>query len=722
MSPAVTSGRAGVIALILALAGAGVALSRQSVPAPRLAPTAHPPVPATLDAYWLAPDDTTRAAIVPETYAGLQEGVRRSVEGDFAEALPLLEDPAWASTPLSAHAAFYTGRTQLGLEHYAEAQQTFRALVDANPTGYLAEGALLGAAEAAEGLDQPEVALRYYEMLSSRRPLQPAALWLEIGQLALALGDRRKAADAIARVYYEYPLSDEAAQAATDLKSLREEVGGPGTPATFARDLERADRLYRARRWSDARGAYLDLRSLAEGDERALVDVRLAGAEVNLRRHRSAATRALPYVSKDTPYQAEARLVHAQATRALGRHRDFVTRVSALVKDFPDSPWAEAALDALGTHYILIDEDEKAAEVFADLCARYPTGPHAERAAWKAGWWAYRHRDWAGTARWFEGAAASFPRSNYRPAWLYWSGRARHALGDTSGARARLELAVTDYGSSYYGRLAADALGRLPAGVPGDTDAPDLSRKTPPPGAPGPPPPTAGIIRMLIAAELYDAALAEIDYARQQWGVSSLLDATRALVLNRQGDYRNAITLIRRAYPQYLTAGGTALPEAVQKIIYPVDYWPLVQKYSAEHDLEPYLVAALIAQESAFDAGIRSGANAYGLMQIIPATGRRVGRTVGLRRVTTQSLVDAETNLRLGTAHLAALLKAFGEPHLALAAYNAGELNVRRWIKERPGLAADEFIDDIPFPETQNYVRRILGTVVDYRRLYGSEK
>ena len=153
-----------------------------------------------------------------------------------------------------------------------------------------------------------------------------------------------------------------------------------------------------------------------------------------------------------------------------------------------------------------------------------------------------------------------------------------------------------------------------------------------------------------------------------------------------------------------------------------MDYWPLVEKYSAERGLDPYLIAALIAQESTFDAGARSGANAYGLMQLIPATGRRVGRTVGLRRVTTSTLVDAETNLRLGTTHFAALLKQFGEPHLALAAYNAGEQNVKRWIKERPGLAADEFIDDMPFPETQNYVRRILGTSVDYRRLYGGEK
>jgi soluble lytic murein transglycosylase len=75
----------------------------------------------------------------------------------------------------------------------------------------------------------------------------------------------------------------------------------------------------------------------------------------------------------------------------------------------------------------------------------------------------------------------------------------------------------------------------------------------------------------------------------------------------------------------------------------------------------------------------------------------------------------------MGTAHFADLVKELGGVHLALAAYNAGEGAVRRWLNERPGLTdREEFIDDIPYPETQNYVKRILGTAEDYRRLYGS--
>ena len=176
---------------------------------------------------------------------------------------------------------------------------------------------------------------------------------------------------------------------------------------------------------------------------------------------------------------------------------------------------------------------------------------------------------------------------------------------------------------------------------------------------------------------------------------------------------------MKRAYPQYLAAGGEELPPAVLEVIYPLDYWPLIEKYSTANGLDPYLMAALIAQESTFTADVRSGANAYGLMQLLPTTGRRYAQRLGIRPFSTSSLTRPETNIRLGMAYFKELVERFGGAYYALASYNAGESRVSQWLAERPGLPQDEFIDDIPYPETQNYVKRILGTAEDYRRLYG---
>ena len=134
------------------------------------------------------------------------------------------------------------------------------------------------------------------------------------------------------------------------------------------------------------------------------------------------------------------------------------------------------------------------------------------------------------------------------------------------------------------------------------------------------------------------------------------------------------------------------------------------------------MMAALIAQESTFTADVKSAANAYGLMQLLPSTGRHYARTeLKARRFSMSLLTTAEPNLKMGTAYFADLVRQFGGAHYALATYNAGPSRVAHWISERPGVSRDEFIDDIPFPETQNYVKKILGTAEDYRRLYGAE-
>jgi soluble lytic murein transglycosylase len=106
-------------------------------------------------------------------------------------------------------------------------------------------------------------------------------------------------------------------------------------------------------------------------------------------------------------------------------------------------------------------------------------------------------------------------------------------------------------------------------------------------------------------------------------------------------------------------------------------------------------------------------------MQLLPSTAKRYAKTLNIRPFSADRLTHAETNVRIGTAYFKDLVDRFGGAHFALASYNAGESRIARWIAEKPGLAQDEFIDDIPFPETQNYVKRILGTAEDYRRLYG---
>jgi soluble lytic murein transglycosylase len=676
-----------------------------------LAPTVHPALPQTTNEFWLVPAEsstTTRAAAL---YQPLTDGARAFDDDEYERTLTLVTRSSLNGTPLADYATYYKGLAQLKLSKAAAARETFAALNGKNPAGYLAIASILGEAEAAVALGDQKGALALYEKLTADKSAVNEQILLKQAEAARAVGDRQKTAEALVRIYYEYPLTDAAVAAASDLQPLRDLIVRQGYKA----DLGRAAQLYGARRYADARAAYVALQGEVSGDDREIVELRIAECDHLLQRYQAAAEALRPWLDRGAR-QAESRFFYLSALRGLGRDQEFLSRTQALVNDFPESSWAEEALNNLGTYYILKNDDESAAKAFDQLYTKYPNGSRAERAAWKTGWWSYRTRDYANTVRVFENAAAAFPRSDYRPSFLYWSARSHGKLGDGDDAESRLRLVFTDYGNSYYGRLAAR---QLPRAARTETQGDAVPATRPVPADRPAEPANANLIRLLLTAGLYDDALNELRFAQRTNGTSPAIEATIAWAYNQKGELRRAITLMRRAYPQFLTA-EQGLPREVLQVIFPLTYWDLIKRHSATYDLDPYLVAALIAQESTFDAGVRSVANAWGLMQIVPSTGRMLARKLAIKqRFSTSLLTNPEINIRMGTLLFSNLVKQFGGTYYALASYNAGESRVIRWKSERPGLEEDEFIDDIPYPETQNYVKRILGTAEDYRLLYG---
>jgi soluble lytic murein transglycosylase len=677
----------------------------------QLAPTAHPVLPDRADDLWLVPSDDHPAAKSVKRYQPLADGVKQYSEGNYAAALRLVSRASLATTPLAGYAAYYEGLSQLRLSRVADARRTLSALIARKPGGHLSIAASLAAGEAAEEEGDHRAAVALYERLANDKTAVNEEVLSRLGRAALAAGDRKRGTEAFLRVYYEFPLTDAATTAASRLATLQDLITRTGYKA----DMGRAQQLFGARRYAEARSAFQDLQRHLSGDDREIADLRVAESDFYLKRYAAARDATRPYLDRGSR-RAEAKFFHASALRELGDHVQFVAMTRALVAEYPDNTWSEEALNNLGTHFILQNEDEQAALVFKELYERFPQGTRGERAAWKYGWWKYKTGEYAETVRVFESAAAAFSRSDYRPSWLYWAARSHGKLGDATQSRARMRLVFADYANSYYGRLADKQLSRRAAATRVGEQIKPASHQQPAPARQ--PAPNEDVIRLLLANGLYDDALNELRYAQRLQGTAPVLDATIAWAYHQKGELRHAITLMRRAYPQFLTAGRQVPPEILQ-IIFPLTYWDAIKRHAAARGLDPYLIAALIAQESTFDPRIRSVANAWGLMQIVPATGRRLARTVGMKRFSTSMLTNPETNIRLGTLHFSRLVRQFGGTHYALASYNAGESRVVRWKAERPGIDDDEFIDDIPFPETQNYVKRILGTAEDYRMLYG---
>jgi soluble lytic murein transglycosylase len=688
---------------------------------PELRPTAHPALPAHLDRYWLVPAEGWRPG-----KADVQSAIRRLAEaGDLigvnkaAKALSLIPVAALKGTPLYHYALYKKGLAELALERFDVARQTFASLRAMAPSGYLSDAAALKQAEAAEVMKDFLAAAAIYDTVVVRKPAVPETVWLRLARASQNAGDDSRALRAYERVFYEWPTSAAAETAAMALSAIRREPLTPAAPRV-ALELARADRLFTARRYAPALEAYEPLLPVARGDTAELVRLRIAECDYALKRYQRAKDELIPLLSSAVR-AAEARYYWLLATRDAGAVDDYVRLTRKFVDDFPSSSWTEEALNQLASHWIVANEDEHADETFRDIATRFPAGRHADRAKWKIGWWAIKHERWDEAAGVLDRAAAASPRSDYRPSFLYWAGKAHEKAGRREAADGRWLLTVTDYANSYYGRLAAAMLRSRQVTMPGGAEAAKRFggvAATVPIDAPLTVP--VDTIRWLIAAEMFDEALDEVLFAERVVGPSTSLLATRAWLLNRRGDLRPAITLMRQAFPQALAAGGESIPDAVQKIIFPLDYWPLIHKYAAAQELDPFVVAALMAQESTFDPNARSSANAVGLMQLVPTTAKRYARMVGMRGFTTKQLTSPEINIRLGTAVFADLMQRFGGEHIALCGYNAGDTRAAQWAAKHRGVPRDEFVDDIPFPETQNYVRRILGTAEDYRRLYGA--
>ncbi len=693
---------------------AGVTLSATQLVVPgrsgpatvaRLSPTAHPPVPDDLASMWLVPQQTAKLGPALTNFV---RGVRLLEDDNrAAEALPLVSDGALSTSPLADYARYYTGLALMKLSRYSEADKVLADLASRPIDGHLPEDAAFRLAEVREVQKDYKGAVSVYEALVQKKLAQPHVAWLRLGLAADLAGQPMRSVEALQRAYYDFPTMAESDQAGQALDKQDVDLEAPFA----AKELARAEALFQARRWSGAKASYDRVKSLLNGADRDRAAIRVAAAEVALGRYREGRDALRPHLSG--PLADEAAFHYLAATRGLKLKDEHIAASREFVEKFPTSPLADEVLNTLASAYIIDDQDGEADLVFREIVSRYPTGRFAERAAWKAGWWAYRQGQFAEAQQFFDRGAAQFPRSDYRPSWLYWSGRAAQQAGDLETGAARLRLTATDYHNSYYGRLAVKRL----QGERGGTIAPTLQRQP----ASTPAIPTAGRIAALLSAGLNREAMNELQYAQRVWGDSPQLQATLALTHKRLGNVRAGINAMKRAYPQYLAAGGETLPRAILQVIFPVDYWPLLQKYAKERDLDPFLVAALVAQESNFDPVVRSHANAYGLMQVLPSTGRSYARRLGVRPFSAQRLTDAEINVRIGTQIFSDTIRKFGGVHFALAAYNAGDSRVLAWQREKPGLPQDEFIDDIPFPETQNYVKRILGTAEDYRYLY-SEK
>lgn len=157
----------------------------------------------------------------------------------------------------------------------------------------------------------------------------------------------------------------------------------------------------------------------------------------------------------------------------------------------------------------------------------------------------------------------------------------------------------------------------------------------------------------------------------------------------------------------------------IGKHFYPFPYRETISQQAVANNIDPFFMAAVIKTESGFDPNAKSPAGAMGLLQIMPDTGKWVAEQMGQKEFTANNLYNPETSIKMGAWYLANLKQEFkGDQTLVLAAYNAGRGNVKQWLENQHWTGDEKTIDQIPFPETRNYIRKVMVNYKVYNFLY----
>jgi soluble lytic murein transglycosylase len=652
--------------------------------------------------------------------AWLVMGYARTLDSQFSQAVPPLKSARSHAGELGDYVDYFLGNAQFSSGDARGAVATLDGFEKRYSDSLLLRDVLMLQAKAMLAAGQAREAIR---LLESHRTPARADVELALGRAYAAAGQADAAAEAWRRAYFTMPLASDSDEAGAQLKALSERAKLPAP--LQAERKQRAELLLQGKRYKEAAEEYHNLLSESHLADENGVRLGLGGALFRLKKYREA-REFLEKIPESADERNSERLYYL-AEMARGRDSQrFTGLLQTLRNSAPQSPWLEQLLLSSANSQLLLRNFDSAARFYTELYTRFPNGTNASYAHWKAAWLSLRLGDSAQARRRFEEQIRLYPASAEVPNALYWRGRLAEEEQDWNKARAYYQKLSDRFRFFYYAELARERLRVIK--IDGNAPAVPLLSKIPPATPPvrfsrsAAPADNLRVQRSFLLQNggLFDLAIGELQAAYS--GDGSLWAAGEIVrIYQSTGRYYRALQMLKRGVPGYFSFEIADLPRPFWEALFPRLYWSDIQKYSEENQLDPFLIAALIRQESEFHAGAISRARALGLMQILPSTGRTLAREIKLRHFSTNMLLDPSVNVQMGTRYFRGLLDSQeGTPQYALAAYNAGPDRVAEWRAKDQYRDVNEFVESIPFTETREYVQAVMRNATVYRRLYGT--
>ena len=533
-----------------------------------------------------------------------------------------------------------------------------------------------------------------------------------------ASGNAQQAAVLYRGIYVGDPLSAEADGAKKQLAAMN-------VPLTAAERKEHADAMFNAKHYEIAQGEYKalqkDASELTQADRDAL-EIYAAVCDLKLKKLSRSDVEHLPVTGDDSA--ALKMYLQSELERNEGKTDEHDRWVQQMLAQYPHSRWLEEALYSGGNMYLLKHDQGHAIEAYTELVERFPRSVYAPSAHWHAAWLNYRLRRYPDAAKLMDEQIVNYPAGTEIPGALYWRGRMYEDVEHDFGQAINYyKVLNANYVNSYYamlGRQRLDILGNraTPVAAPAlasvrDVNDPHLIDALP-----------ENDIHLIKARLLANAALNEyirpeiqLSETSAEWGALA-----EAEIYESFGEDTRALQAMKHSGLPFFSLPVSEVPSVYWQLEFPRPYWDEIVSDSKENGVDPFLTASLIRQESEFNPNVISKANAWGLMQLLPSTGKALAKKRGERHFSANELLNPSTNLALGTEDLRRSIDRYGgQVEYALAAYNAGDTPVRQWIALNDYKDIPEWVESIPYSETREYVQGILRNREMYRAIYGGK-
>jgi len=633
-----------------------------------------------------------------------------------------------APAPLSGWAKLYLGFARFQQNDF---QGALTALDGVDPEDQaLGPEATLLAAYCLDILGDPAALARYRRFLAfSGQPMRPAALWRAC-VLAAAAGNYPESEQYAHELMQSFPWTVSAKRAESQIRELHQAGHinfDPDSPENLA---ERITLLLDKAQTAKAQAVIAQMEQTPGADPSRTLFLK-GRALFNARQTRPAIQCFEDAAAKATdPALAAWALFHQgraywrlSSPEDAARMEELIGEALKRSHDIPDG--AELALAC--RKLLVLSRMERgrfaealpvALELARTVDIKQETADARQQGARLAGIIRFALADYQGAARQFEAFTTVFPQSDFAPAALYWTGRAREAAGDQEGARLALQKVLKERPNGYYGMLAARRLAGLGAGTPTDN-------QTDPCFGPGDPPipeeakpvfERAGLLEQGLLPEL---ALHELTTLAARLPDDQAVGLRLARLATAQGDHQTAVRALTRAFPACLARGSRTGLLPLRDMLYPSRFEDDIAQNLAGSSVDIRLIQGLVRQESFFNPDAVSAAGAVGLMQILPSTAKTLAEKYGENNFDPATLKDPAVNIRLGVRYFLERYEEYGgNVAYALASYNAGRVKVDVWRKFLSGLDQELFIECIPYAETRDYVKRILRNQAMYALLY----